>query len=260
MDFKTIQLEIVDSVGVIYLNQPESRNALSLEMREELRVAMEGWAREAGVKVIIITGKGAAFCAGGDIRTMGNFKPTQGRERMKNVHRFVMTLRNLEKPIIAAVNGPAFGAGWSLALLCDLIVASEKARFSLAFVKVGLVPDWGSIYLLPRMIGLLKAKELMMTGRAIDAAEAYNLGLVNKVVPPEQLFTSAMELARELAQGPPLALGMLKNLVNRSPEVGFLTLLEEEALVQDICLQTEDHREGVRAFFEKRKPRFTGTL
>jgi len=258
MEFKTIQLERDKEIGVVYLNQPETRNALSMEMQEELRIALEGLARDGAVKAIVISGRGTAFCAGGDLRTMGDSKPFQGRQRMQSVHRLVLALRNLEKPVLAAVNGPAFGAGWSLAMACDFVIASEKARFSLAFVKVGLIPDCGSLYLLPRIIGLPKAKELMMTGRVVEAAEAGALGLVNKVVPPEQLLPEALTLARELAQGPPLALGLLKSIVNRAFETDFLTLLEEEALAQDLCLQTEDHREGVRAFFEKRKPEFIG--
>ncbi|MCL6560335.1 MAG: enoyl-CoA hydratase [Firmicutes bacterium] len=258
MEYKTIQLVREEPVGIIYLNQPESRNALSLQMRDELRLALESWAVDAGIKAIIIGGRGTAFCAGGDLRTMGNFKPAQGRNRMQAVHRLIMTLRNLEKPVVAAVNGPAFGAGWSLALACDMVVASEKASFSMAFVKVGLVPDCGCMYLLPRLIGLFKAKELMMTGRVMDVTEAVNLGLVNKVVPPDQLLDTAMEMARELAQGPPLAIGLLKSIVNRAQEIDFLTLLEEEALVQDLCFQTEDHREGIRTFFQKGKPRFVG--
>ncbi|MEW6275076.1 MAG: enoyl-CoA hydratase [Bacillota bacterium] len=258
MEFKTIQLERDKEIGVVYLNQPETRNALSMEMQEELRIALEGLARDGAVKAIVISGRGTAFCAGGDLRTMGDSKPFQGRQRMQSVHRLVLALRNLEKPVLAAVNGPAFGAGWSLAMACDFVIASEKARFSLAFVKVGLIPDCGCLYLLPRVIGLPKAKELMMTGRVVEAAEASALGLVNKVVPPEQLLPEALTLARELAQGPPLALGLLKSIVNRAFETDFLTLLEEEALAQDLCLQTEDHREGVRAFFEKRKPKFIG--
>lgn len=258
MEFKTIQLERDKEIEVVYLNQPEARNALSMEMQEELRIALEGLARDGAVKAIVITGRGTAFCAGGDLRTMGESKPFQGRQMMQNVHRLVLALRNLEKPVLAAVNGPAFGAGWSLAMACDFVIASEKARFSLAFVKVGLIPDCGCLYLLPRVIGLPKAKELMMTGRVVEAAEAGALGLVNKVVPPEQLLPEALALARELAQGPPLALGLLKSIVNRTFETDFLTLLEEEALAQDLCLQTEDHREGVRAFFEKRKPEFIG--
>jgi len=258
MEFKTVQLERDEPVGVVYLNQPEARNALSMEMQEELRIALEGLARDGAVKAIVISGRGTAFCAGGDLRTMGDSKPFQGRQRMQNVHRLVLALRNLEKPVIAAVNGPAFGAGWSLAMACDFVIASEKARFSLAFVKVGLIPDCGCLYLLPRVIGLPKAKELMMTGRVVEATEASALGLVNKVVPPEQLLPEALALARELAQGPPLALGLLKSIVNRTFETDFLRLLEEEAFAQDLCLQTEDHREGVRAFFEKRKPEFIG--
>lgn len=258
MEYNTIQLERNEPVGVVYLNQPETRNALSREMQEELRIALEGLARDGAVRAIVITGKGEAFCAGGDLRAMGDSKPFQGRQRVQNINRLVLTLRNLEKPVLAAVNGPAFGAGWSLTMACDFVVASSSATFSLAFVKLGLNPACGCLYFLPRMIGLPRAKELMMTGRVVEAAEARALGLVNKVVPPEKLLPETMAFARELAQGPPLALGLMKSIVNRAFETDFLTLLEEEAFAEDLCLQTEDHREGVRAFFEKRKPKFIG--
>jgi len=258
VEFKTIQVEKAGYSGIIYLNQPESRNALSVEMQEELTAVLEDWSREEAVRAIIITGRGSAFCAGGDLRAMGESRVIRGRKSMQDIQRLILTLRNLEKPTIAAVNGPAFGAGWSLIMTCDFVIASEKARFSFAFVNIGLVPDCGSIYLLPRVIGVQKAKELMMTGRVIDATKACDWGLVNKVVSSEQLLASALELAGEMAQGPPLALAMLKNIINRAQDIDFATLLEEEALAQDICLQTEDHSEGVRAFFEKRKAQFAG--
>lgn len=258
MDFNAIQVEKAGVKGIIYLNQPETRNALSKEIVEELTVALEGWASEDEVRVIIITGRGPTFCSGGDLRRFSGIKPFQGRKQLKITHPMIRALRDIEKPTIAAINGAAIGAGWSLALLCDLVVASEKASFSMAFAKIGVVPDCGSMHFLPRAIGLLKAKELMMTGRTIDVQEACDLGLVNRVVPPDQLITSALELADVIAQNPPLSLGLLKNGVNRAIDIDYITLLEEEAMAQDICMQTEDHKEAVRAFFEKRKPQFIG--
>ncbi|KJS00786.1 MAG: hypothetical protein VR68_06880 [Peptococcaceae bacterium BRH_c4a] len=258
MDFESIQLEKDGAVAVVFLNRPESRNALNKELRAELRNVMADLAKDDDVRAVVITGRGKAFCAGGDLRAMGNLKPGQGNKLVRNGCELVHIIRGMQKPVIAAVNGNAFGAGWSIALACDFVVAAEGSMFSQAFVKVGLIPDNGSMYLLPRVIGLPKAKLLMMTGSAISAGEAHALGLVNKVAPPGELLPAAMEMAQELARGPSLALGYMKTILNQTYEKDFQTILDAEAWAQDICLQTEDHREGARAFFEKRTPGFTG--
>lgn len=256
--WQTISLEREKSVGIIKLNKPETRNALDMVMREELKVVLQEYEADQEIKVVVLTGEGKAFCAGGDLRTMEGSEPGKGYRRLHNVQKLVKQMRNMGKPIIAAVNGAAFGAGWSLALASDFVIASDKAKFCEAFVKVGLVPDLGSMYILPRIIGIQKAKELMMTGEPIDANEAYSIGAVNKVVPHEQLWPTAMKLAHELAAGPPLALAYMKSILNMSYEKDFEAILEYEAFAQDVCLLSADHQEGRQAFFEKRKPNYIG--
>ncbi len=256
--WQTISQEREESVGIIKLNKPETRNALDMVMREELKVVFQEYEADQEIKVVVLTGEGKAFCAGGDLRTMDGAEPGKGYKRLHNVQLLVKRMRNLSKPIIAAVNGAAFGAGWSLALASDFVIASEKAKFCEAFVKVGLVPDLGSMYTLPRIVGIQKAKELMMLGEPIDANEAYSLGAVNKVVPHEQLWSTAMELAEKLAAGPPLALAYMKSILHKSYEKDFEAILEYEAFAQDVCLLSADHQEARQAFFEKRKPNYIG--
>lgn len=245
-------------MGVVYLNRPQARNALEHGLREELKAALAAWAEDPQVRAVIITGRGAAFCAGGDLKSLGRFRPAEGRQRVQLTHRLIATIRAMDKPVLAAVNGPAFGAGWSLVLACDLAIAAEEARFCQSFTRVGLIPDNGALYFLPRLVGLARAKELAMTGRIVEATEALELGLVNQVVPQQELLPTALALAQELAAGPPVALGYLKHLANRSFELDLASFLEQELLAQDICMATDDHREGVEAFFSKRRPNFGG--
>lgn len=258
MAFKTICLEKEQAIGIIRLNKPETRNALDMDMRAELKLVLQELEEDKDIRVIVLTGQDPAFCAGGDLRTMMESEPGKGYRRLHHVQQLVKAMRDSGKPIIAAVNGAAFGAGWSLALASDFVIAAENAKFGQAFIKVGLVPDLGSMYLLPRVIGLPKAKELMMTGRPIDAAEALALGIANQVVPREQLWTATMQLAVELAESAPQALTYIKSILNQTYEKDFAAILEYEALAQDVCMQTEDHQEGRQAFFEKRKPKFSG--
>lgn len=257
MGFETIQVEIDKAVGVIRLNRPEARNALDMVMRVELRNALQDFEDDKEIRAIILTGNGPAFCSGGDLRTMMEQEPGKGYRRLHNVQPLVKLMRDMSKPIIASVNGAAFGAGWSMALACDFILASENATFGQAFVKVGLVPDLGSMYLLPRIIGVPRAKELMMTGRPIYPTEAHNLGIINQVVPQDELWAATMELAVKLAEGPPLALAFMKSVLNQTFESDFAAVLEYEAFAQDICFQTQDHKEGLQAFLDKRQPKFT---
>lgn len=259
MPFEELLWELEDGVAWITLNRPQVRNALNLKMISELGRAVE-LAADPAVRVLVITGAGGAFCAGGDLRDIearvlrgGTFYPF-----MATVTRVVRALADLPKPVIAAVDGPAAGAGWSLALACDLVIASEDAFFSMAFVRVGLTPDFGAHYFLPRLAGLQMAKYLAFTGERISAREAERLGLVTRVVPREALAATVRELARRLAAGPPLALALTKSLLNRSATLDLPSVLEEEAMAQPLCLTTEDGREGLRAFLEKREPVFKG--
>ena len=258
MGFETIQVETDKAVGVIRLNRPEARNALDMVMRVELKKALQDFEDDTEIRAIILTGNDPAFCSGGDLRTMMEQEPGKGYRRLHDVQPLVKLMRDMSKPIIASVNGAAFGAGWSMALASDFVIASEKATFGQAFVKVGLVPDLGSMYLLPRIIGIPKAKELMMTGKPISAVDAHALGIINQVVPHEELWAATMELAVKLAEGPPLALAFMKSALNQTSEIDFATVLKYEAFSQDILFQTQDHKEGLQAFLEKRQPKFTG--
>jgi 2-(1,2-epoxy-1,2-dihydrophenyl)acetyl-CoA isomerase len=226
-------------------------------MREELKHALPELEADETVKVVVLTGSGRAFCAGGDIRSMEGITSPSGRDRLKNLQKLSKLMFEFEKPIIAAVNGPATGAGFHLALACDIIIASEKAKFAESFVNIGLIPDFGGFYFLPLRIGIHKAKELMLTGRLFDATEANEMGLINKVVPHESLESETMTMARALVNGPGRAYTMIKHAMNHFP-ANLYTMLEIEANMQAICFETSDFKEGVSAFLEKRKPDFTG--
>jgi 2-(1,2-epoxy-1,2-dihydrophenyl)acetyl-CoA isomerase len=256
-EYKNLLVEKSDRIAKIIFNRPASRNALGIEMRGELKEVLGFISQDPEIRALILTGAGKAFCSGGDIRTMKVPMPDlAGRKRLKDVHVWLKTLINLEIPVIAAVNGVAAGVGCSLAMACDLIIASEESRFAISFVKIGLIPDGGSIFFLPRLVGLPRAKQLMFSGREIKASEALELGLVNEVVPAGQLMSRVEQLAGELAQGPSNAIALTKRLLNLSMSSDLETILEFEALGQDICFGTEDFKEGSKAFLEKRKPIF----
>lgn len=186
------------------------------------------------------------------------YKPGEGRTYLKTIYEWYLPLVELEKPVIAAVNGFAFGAGLNLALAADLIIASERAQFSQVFSKVGLVPDLGGMYFLPKKIGLAKAKELVFTAKVVSAQEALDIGLVNMVTAENELLGAALSLAKQIAQGPSKALQLAKQIMNQASELSLLQLIELECYAQDLCFQTEDHQEGIKAFFEKRSPQFKG--
>ena len=250
--------DVRDAVAIITLDRPEKMNALTFEMREALGTAFENAGRDAAVRSVLLQASGKAFCASGDVSRMGNFNPTTGRELLKLAHRMVRNLANIEKPVVAATRGAVAGIGWSMALACDAIIASETARFTQVFRHVGLVPDGGAIYFLTQHLGLLRAKELVYSGRRIDAREALTMGLVNRVVPDDQLDDAALAHAKELANGPTFALGVAKKMFKLMYQPDLETMLDAEAWAQGLALLTEDHREGVQAFFDKRQPQFKG--
>jgi len=252
MEFETIIFEKEEGVGRIILNRPEAMNALNNKMREELISAIEETEKDIEIRVLVITGKGRAFCAGGDVKGMGT------QERPINPSQIILRLANLEKPVISAVNGVAAGGGCNLALAGDIILASDQARFIQSFVRIGLVPDWGGMYFLPRLVGMAKAKELMFTGEAIDAREAERIGLVSKVFPSEEFEGAMNGLAKKLAAGPPKSLSLIKKILNWGQQSDLKTVMELEHLAQGICRETEDHKEGLKAFKEKREPNFIG--
>ena len=250
--------EIRDAVAVITLDRPDKLNALTVEMREALGTYFESAARDPAARAVLLQAAGKSFCASGDVSKMGDFTPESGRALLKLAHRMVRNLANIEKPVVASVRGSVAGIGWSLALACDAVIASDSARFTQVFRHVGLVPDGGAVYFLTQHLGVQRAKELVYSGRRIDAQEAHAMGLVNRVVTDEELDTTAFEYARELATGPTFALGVAKKMFKLMYQPDLEALLDAEAWAQGLALQTEDHKEGVRAFFEKRKPVFQG--
>ncbi len=257
MEKNPLLVERHEGLAKITFNLPEVRNALSVEIRLGLGELFKKLGEEEAVRVIILTGSGEAFCAGGDIRTMEGETAVSGRLRLKRGHGLIKTMLGLEKPIIGAVNGIAAGAGVSIAMACDLVVASEEARFALSFSKIGLVPDLGLFYTLPVRVGMAKAKELMFLGDVIDAREAERLGLVNRVVPADRLEEEVKALALRLVKGPGQSYAMIKSALNHWP-TDLDSLLEMEATMQAVAFSSRDFEEGRKSFLEKRKPVFTG--
>jgi len=260
MGYQTIRLDRADGVATVTLNRPEARKAIDLVMRRELLAALDELEAEAAVRAVILSGAGGHFSAGGDVKTMAARRQTaaDGRARVESLNRFVIRLFEFPKPTIAMVDGFAVGAGCNIALACDMVVAADRARFGEVFARIGLVPDGGGTWLLPRLVGLAKAKELVFSADIIDAAEALRIGLVNQVVPAAELETTTRALAARIAAGPPGALGLAKALLNRSATVDLSTALGFEAYAQAQAVTSDDHAEGVRAFLEKRPPNFTG--
>jgi 2-(1,2-epoxy-1,2-dihydrophenyl)acetyl-CoA isomerase len=261
MGDKTVLVERADGIATLTLNRPEARNALNLAMREELENALRELEANPEVRVLVLRGAGEHFCAGGDVKLM-QVRPataSEGQRRVEAMNRAVLALAGFRTPTLAMVDGFAVGAGCNLALACDLVVASDRARFGEVFARIGLIPDGGGTYTLPRRIGLARAKELCFTGEIVDAARAERIGLVNRVVPTAELAATTLALARKIAEGPPRVHAAAKSLLNRSLALDLETSLAWEALVQGTMIESEDHREGLAAFFEKRAPHFGGT-
>lgn len=256
---KSIEWKIEENVLLIIMNKPKSLNALDDDIKSDLNELFNEAHENEEVKVVVITGSGRAFSAGGDLNSLEKIgQAIEGRDRIKKLHLLVKKMVDLEKPIIAAVNGFAVGAGFNLALASDIIIASEDAKFSQIFSKVGLIPDAGGLYFLPRLVGPHRAKELVFTGKMIDANEALRIGIVNKVVKNEDLLTESQILAKQLARGPSKAIAFSKKIINKSLEWDLETLLETEAFAQGVCMNSHDFKEGVKAFKEKREPNFRG--
>jgi 2-(1,2-epoxy-1,2-dihydrophenyl)acetyl-CoA isomerase len=255
--YETIRVEVADGVATITLNRPESLNALNVAMRHELLAALKATGRDETVRAVVLTGEGRGFCSGADLRG-GSAEREFRRVVTTEYNPLIRALRDLPKPVIAAVNGVAAGAGVSLALACDLIWAAEEARFIQAFVKIGLVPDSGSTRTLVRALGRHRAAQLIFTGEPLSATEAHAAGLVTAVVPQADLGAVVASVAAGLATGPTRAIGYAKRLINHAEDASLDASLATEAGLQELAGRTDDHAEGVAAFGEKREPRFVG--
>jgi 2-(1,2-epoxy-1,2-dihydrophenyl)acetyl-CoA isomerase len=257
--YETILFEKSGGVADVALNRPRKLNAFDLTMHEELYDAFSRAASDDEVRCVVLRGEGKGFSAGADLAgIVEDEDPDLGEYLRRTYSRLVSRMVGIEKPLIAALHGPVYGAGVGVALACDLRVAAQSARFSVAFVKIGLMPDAGVSFFLPRVVGLGRAMEMSLLGDAVDAEEAHRIGLVNRVVPDGRLADETAALANRLAAMPTAALARVKHSLYASFEGDLDTALEREAQGQTFCGYTDDHKEGIAAFFERREARFTG--
>jgi 2-(1,2-epoxy-1,2-dihydrophenyl)acetyl-CoA isomerase len=259
---ENVIVERVEAVATLRLNRPEKMNALNMALIHELTEALRSLQGDTGVRAVVLTGNGPAFSAGGDfdaIQALWKASPSESRRLLMDGLEVVKALYHLERPTVALINGPAVGGGLSLALACDFVLAAQEASLSFPFVRLGIVPDLGALYLVPRLVGVRRAKELLLSGRTFTAKEAVEIGLINRAVPREALEVEGQELARQLAEGATRALGAAKSLLQHGLEMDLERLLELEAHAQSLLWHTADHREAIAAFREKRPPRFVGS-
>jgi len=259
MDFKFLLYEVKSGVARVTLNRPEVYNALNDEITFELQDVMKTIARDDQVRVVVMTGAGKAFCSGQDLKAAAN---QEGRSFLESLRRrynpIIRAMQQLPKPVVCRLNGVAAGAGCSLALACDMIIASDDASLIEVFINIGLVPDSGSSYFLPRLVGRAKAFELCSRGSRVSAKEAASMGLINQAVPADQLDEAIRAQTDYFSQAPTKAIGLIKKMLNRSATATLEDMLEYEAYCQEIAGATSDHKEGVKAFLEKRKATFSG--
>lgn len=259
MSYQFLRYTCTQGVATIVLNRPEVYNALNDEITYELQDALKQVARDPAARVVVLTGEGKAFCSGQDLKAAAG---QEKRSFMESLHKrynpIVRAMRQLPKPIIGRINGVAAGAGCSLALACDLTIAAEEATLIEVFINIGLVPDSGSSYFLPRLVGMARAFELCSMGSKVKATEAAAMGLINKAVPADQLDAAVKQYTDYFAQAPTRSVGLIKKMLNKSATATLDEMLDYEAYCQEIAGSSHDYREGVTAFLEKRKPAFTG--
>ena len=262
-NYQTVLYDLSDNIATVTLNRPDVLNAVNETMGRELLAALKAAGQDDEIRCLIITGRGRAFSAGEDIQDLrGQYErgenPRLGQRLLYKYNPIIRSIRQTPKPIIAAINGVAAGAGAGIAYACDIRTAADTAKFIQAFLRVGLAPDSGTSFFLPRLVGLAKALELSLTGDELTSKDAERLGLVAKVVPADQLIPTTREIATKLARGPTKAIGLTKRALNKSVGSDLEGVLEYESYLQEIAGATADHIEAVRAFFEKRKPSFKG--
>ena len=261
IDGEKVLLKKENGVAWITLNRPEVLNACDIGMLKRLQQVLKDVEQDDSVRCVVLTGAGRAFCAGADLQSLksrgSDVELSLSDDLKEGFNPVVLRIRKMDKPVIAMVNGFSAGAGMGLAFACDLRTMSEGAKFVEAFAKVGLIPDSGATFFMPRLLGITKAMELAFTGEGIDAREAEKFGVVNRVVKPEELEANTRELAEKLARGP-RGIGLAKRAINKAQDLDIAEALEYEAYLQEIAGSTEDHKEGVRAFLEKRPAQFQG--
>jgi 2-(1,2-epoxy-1,2-dihydrophenyl)acetyl-CoA isomerase len=258
-DFTFLKFNNENGVATIVLNRPEVYNALNDELTYEIQGALKICNRDDSIRVVVLTGEGKAFCSGQDLKASSDIENKSFSDSLhKRYNPIIKAMRSLPKPIICRLNGVAAGAGCSLALACDYIVAAEEATLIEVFINIGLVPDSGSSLFLTRLVGYTKAFELATMGTKLKATEAFNLGIINKVVPVDDLDASTMEVADYYAKAPTKAIGIIKKMLEKSYTSDLTEVLDYEALSQEIAGRSNDYKEGVKAFLEKRKPEFKG--
>ncbi|MBI4294747.1 MAG: enoyl-CoA hydratase/isomerase family protein [Chloroflexi bacterium] len=262
MDYKEIVLDKADGIATITLNRPDRLNVYTSQMGTELLDAFKTLDVDDGVRVVVITGAGRAFCAGADVNVFA--RAAEARKKgdahppvnFRTMEEGPVLMRSMGKPIIASINGPAVGIGFTLALACDIRLAADVASLGAVFTRIGVSPEFGSTYFLPRLVGIARACELVFTARVISAAEAKEMGLVNRVVPAAELKAATMDMARSIAHNAPIAIRLSKKGLYQGLDADLATQVKTETSALSYCFGTEDHAEGIRAFLEKRPPRF----
>ncbi len=262
MEWEYVLFDKNEGIGTITLNRPEKLNAFAGNMREQILEALEVACTDNDVRVIVITGAGKAFCAGGDVdEFVAGTTQVQGKtatNKRLTFTKIVLLINSVEKPVIASVNGVAAGGGCNFALACDIRIASDRARFGEVFVRRGVFPDWGGIYFLPRLVGYAKAAELLFSGEVIDALEALETGMVNRVVPHDELAEETRKLAKKIANNAPIPIALTKRGLQNFCRMDLAQTLDFEKMAIDVCRNSEDREEGFKSFLEKRSPIFKG--
>lgn len=259
MTFETLQYDLNGGVLTVTMNRPDVFNAFNEQMKKDMNDALKEAEKNPAVRCLVIRGAGEkAFCSGQDLKEHGASKRSLKESLERSYNPMIRRIRTIEKPVIGMINGVAAGAGCSLALACDMRIMSTSAKLIEVFIRIALVPDSGSHWFLPRLAGMARAFEYCATGRDVAAEEALQVGLVNRIAPPAELEAMTMELARSFAEGPTKTYGLIKRTLNKALVSDLDSLLDYEAYVQQIASETEDHKEGVKAFLEKRKAQFKG--